>query len=125
LKQKYPEDTFDKTEKGSPKVDDDVLEKLGTEYPEAKLLAEYQLLNKRIGQISEGKEAWLNHCQKYKDGRIHGEIVTNACISGRCAHKRPNMGQIPSVGHPYGSECRALFYAPEGWGISRCGCFRT
>jgi DNA polymerase I-like protein with 3'-5' exonuclease and polymerase domains len=115
LKQKYPEITFDKTEKGSPKVDDDVLEKLGSKYPEAKLLAEYQLLNKRIGQISEGKEAWLNHCQKYKDGRIHGEVVTNACISGRCAHKRPNMGQIPSVGHPYGSECRALFYAPEGW----------
>lgn len=115
LQQKYPEITFDKTEKGSPKVDDDVLEKLGVKYPEAKLLAEYQLLNKRIGQISEGKEAWLKHHQKYGDGRIHGEVVTNACISGRCAHKRPNMGQIPSVGHPYGAECRALFYAPEGW----------
>ena len=115
LQRKYPEITFDKTEKGSPKVDDDVLEKLGVKYPEAKLLAEYQLLNKRIGQISEGKEAWLKHCQKYGDGRIHGEVVTNACISGRCAHKRPNTAQIPSVGHPYGAECRALFYAPEGW----------
>lgn len=115
LKEKYPEIKFDKTEKGSPKVDDDVLEKLGVKYPEAKLLAEYQLLNKRIGQISEGKEAWLNHSQKYKDGRIHGEVFTNACISGRCSHKRPNMAQVPSVGHPYGAECRALFYAPEGW----------
>ena len=25
------------------------------------------------------------------------------------------MAQIPSVGHAYGSECRSLFYAPEGW----------
>ena len=115
LKQKYPEITFDKTEKGSPKVDDDVLEKLGVNYPEAKLLAEYQLLNKRIGQISEGKEAWLKHCQTYQDSKIHGRVITNACISGRCSHRSPNMAQVPSVGHAYGNECRALFYAPKGW----------
>jgi len=115
LREKYPEITFETTEKGSPKVDDDVLEKLGTKYPEARLLAEYQLLNKRIGQLSDGKEAWLKHCEKFGDGKIHGEIITNACISGRCSHKRPNTGQIPSVGHAYGAECRSLFYAPDGW----------
>ena len=115
LKQKYPEITFAKTEKGSPKVDDEVLQFLGTIYPEAKFLAEYQLLNKRIGQISEGKEAWLKHCQVYQDHKIHGRVITNACISGRCSHRSPNMAQIPSVGHAYGAECRALFYAPEGW----------
>jgi len=115
LQQKYPDIIFNKTEKGAPKVDDEVLEKLGPKYPEAKLLAEYQLLNKRIGQLAEGKEAWLKHCTKYNDGRIHGEVVTNACISGRCSHKRPNMAQVPSVGHAYGAECRALFHAPEGW----------
>jgi len=115
LKDKYPEIQFTSTEKGSPKVDDDVLEALGEKYPEAKLLAEYQLLNKRLGQIAEGKEAWLKHCSLYKDGRIHGEVVTNACISGRCSHKRPNMAQVPSVGHAFGAECRALFYAPDGW----------
>jgi DNA polymerase I-like protein with 3'-5' exonuclease and polymerase domains len=113
----YPEIVFDTTEKGNPQVDDDVLESLGVNYPEAKLLAEYQLLNKRLGQIAEGKEAWLKHCKAYGDNRIHGEVVTNACISGRCAHKRPNMAQIPSVGHAYGAECRALFYAPDGWSL--------
>jgi DNA polymerase I-like protein with 3'-5' exonuclease and polymerase domains len=117
LKAKYPEITFETTDKGNPQVDDDVLEALGKNYPEAKLLAEYQLLNKRLGQIAEGKEAWFKHCQVYGDGRIHGEVVTNACISGRCAHKRPNMAQVPSVGHAYGAECRALFYAPEGWAL--------
>ena len=111
----YPEITFASTDKGNPQVDDDVLEALGNRYPEAKILARYQLLNKRIGQIADGKEAWLKHCQVYGDGRIHGEVVTNACVSGRCSHKRPNMAQVPSVGHAYGAECRSLFYAPEGW----------
>jgi len=49
----YPEIKFEQTEKGNVKLDDDVLEKLGKKYKEADLLAEYQLLNKRLGQISE------------------------------------------------------------------------
>lgn len=96
-------------------MDDEVLEKLGEKYPEAKLLAEYQTLNKRLGQIAEGKEAWLKHSRVFDDSRIHGTVITNACISGRCSHRRPNTAQIPSVGHPYGAECRALFVAPVGW----------
>ena len=120
LQERYPEISFDRTEKGNVKVDDEVLEKLGEKYPEAKLLAEYQMLNKRLGQIAEGKEAWLKHSQVFEDGRIHGTIITNACISGRCSHRRPNTAQIPSVGHPYGAECRSLFFAPVGWLL--CGC---
>jgi DNA polymerase I-like protein with 3'-5' exonuclease and polymerase domains len=115
LRQLYPEITFEETEKGNPKVDDDVLEILGEKYPEAKVLAEYQLLNKRLGQLADGKEAWLKHCRLYGDGRIHGQVVTNACISGRCSHRSPNMAQVPSVGHAFGAECRALFYAPDDW----------
>lgn len=115
LRELYPEITFEETEKGNPRVDDDVLEILGEKYPEAKLLAEYQLLNKRLGQLADGKEAWLKHCRLYGDGRIHGQVVTNACISGRCSHRSPNMAQVPSVGHAFGAECRALFYAPDNW----------
>jgi DNA polymerase I len=115
LRELYPEITFEETEKGNPKVDDDVLEILGERYPEAKLLGEYQLLNKRLGQLADGKEAWLKHCRLYGDGRIHGQVVTNACISGRCSHRSPNMAQVPSVGHAFGAECRALFYAPDDW----------
>ena len=115
LLKKYPKIVFSTTEKGNTKLDDDVLEILGKEYAEAALLAEYQLLNKRLGQVSEGKEAWLKHSQKYKDSRIHGSVITNACVSGRCSHRGPNVAQIPRVGQPYGAECRALFYAPPGW----------
>jgi len=111
----YPEISFGSTEKGNPKVDDDVLEILGEKYSEAKVLAEYQLLNKRIGQISDGKEGWLKHCQRYGDSRIHGGVKTNACVSGRCSHVSPNMSQVPAVGALYGEECRALFTAPSGW----------
>lgn len=115
LRERYPEITFDATEKGNVKVDDDVLEILGEKYPEAKLLGEYLLCNKRLGQIAEGKEAWLKHLRKFGDGRIHGGVKTNACVSGRCSHVSPNMAQVPSVGHAYGAECRSLFTAPEGW----------
>ncbi len=115
LQQRYPEIKFDKTEKGNVKVDDDVLEVLAEKYPEAGLLSEYVLLAKRLGQIAEGKEAWLKHCDKFGDSRIHGGVKTNACVSGRCSHVSPNMAQVPSVGHAYGAECRALFTAPEGW----------
>jgi len=111
----YPEIKFETTEKGNPKVDDEVLEVLGEKYPEARLLGEYLLCNKRLGQIADGKEAWLKHCRKFGDGRIHGGVKTNACVSGRCSHVSPNMAQVPSVGHAYGAECRALFYAPDGW----------
>ena len=115
LLERYPEIRFNRTEKGNVKLDDDVLKVLGKKYPEASLLEEYQLLNKRLGQIVDGKEAWLNHSQKYKDGRIHGSVITNACVSGRCSHRGPNMAQIPRVGHKYGAECRALFHADNGW----------
>jgi len=115
LRERYPEIRFDKTEKGNTKVNDDVLEVLGEKYPEAKLLSEYLLCDKRLGQIADGKEAWLKHCRRYGDGRIHGGVKTNACVSGRCSHVSPNMSQVPAVGSPYGDECRSLFTAPEGW----------
>jgi len=115
LQARYPEIRFDRTEKGNVTVDDDVLEILGEKYPEAKLLAEYQLLNKRLGQIADGKESWLKHCRRYGDGRIHGGVKTNGSVSGRVACVSPNMAQVPAVGHIYGEECRALFTAAPGW----------
>jgi DNA polymerase I len=100
------------TEKGNPIVNDDVLESLP--FPEAKTLVEYQLIKKRLGQIADGQNAWLK-LFNHEDGKMHGDVVTNGCITGRCAHKNPNMAQVPGVYSPYGKECRALFYAPKGY----------
>jgi len=111
FKKKYNWIPRSTTEKGNPILNDDVLEKLP--YPEAKPLSEYMLLNKRLGQIKDGKNAWLKLVTP--DGYIHGDVITNGCITGRCSHRNPNTGQIPAVYSPYGKECRSLFHAPDGW----------
>ena len=102
------------TEKGNPVVDDDVLEKLP--YPEAKSLAEYMLVKKRLGQIAGGNNAWIK-LYNNDTGRIHGDVTTNGCITGRCSHRNPNMGQVPAGYSPYGKECRSLFTPPDGWDL--------
>lgn len=114
LKDKYgwtPEKT---TEKGNPTLDDDILAALP--YPEAGPLSEYMLVKKRLGQIAEGNNAWLKLVNN-NTGRMHGDVITNGCITGRCAHRNPNMGQVPASYSPYGHECRSLFHAPQGWDL--------
>lgn len=112
LQQKYGWTPEKETEKGNPVLDDDVLEALP--YPEAKVLAEYMLIKKRLGQIADGNNAWLKLVNN-DTGRMHGDVVTNGCITGRCAHRNPNMGQVPAGYSPYGKECRSFFHAPDGW----------
>ncbi len=80
------------TERGEPKVDEIVLSKLP--WPEARLLTKYLTVQKRIGQLSEGKEALIAHV---KDGRIHGQVLTNGAVTGRATHRHPNLAQVPKV----------------------------
>lgn len=100
---------------GKPTVDDEVLAALP--YPEAKQLSEYLLVQKRIGALAEGKEAWLNH---ERNGRIHGGVITNGAVTGRMTHNRPNLAQVPAARSPYGPECRALFIADVGYVLVGC-----
>ena len=116
LKAKYNWTPTTLTEKGNPILDDDVLGKLP--YPEAKPLAEYMLIKKRLGQIKEGKNAWLKLVTD--DGTMHGDLITNGCITGRASHRNPNMGQVPAAYSPYGQECRSLFHAPFDWKLIGC-----
>ena len=111
LKSKYNWQPTNVTDKGNAILDDDVLEKLP--YPEAKPLAEYMLLKKRLGQIKEGKNAWLKLVSP--EGYMHGDLITNGCITGRASHRNPNMGQVPAAYSSYGKECRSLFHAPDNW----------
>ena len=73
------------------------------------------LLTKRLGQLADGKNAWLSLVAK--DGKMHGSVITNGTVTGRASHANPNMAQVPANGHPYGEECRALFGASyhNGW----------
>jgi DNA polymerase-1 len=109
------------TERGEPKIDDDILKAMP--YPEAQMLAEYFMLEKRIGQLAEGNQAWL---KLVKQGRIHGSVNTNGAVTGRCTHSHPNVAQVPAarknrdgsvkMGHEggYGYECRELFTTTSG-----------
>lgn len=108
---KYGWEPKEFTEGGSAKVDDEVLQRLP--YPEAKVLAEYFLIQKRLGQIGEGNQAWLK--QVSKKGRIHARYNSNGALTGRATHSSPNIAQVPSLGAEYGRDCRVLFHVPAGW----------
>jgi DNA polymerase I-like protein with 3'-5' exonuclease and polymerase domains len=96
----------DFTEKGQPIVDESVLAKV--KIPEAQMIAEYLMLQKRVAQI----ESWLEAVGK--DGRVHGKVITNGAVTGRMTHSSPNMAQIPNAGSIYGKECRECWTVEAG-----------
>jgi len=97
-----------KTDKGHVIVDEKVLSEI-TNIPEAKLINEYLMLQKRIAQVS----SWVEAIKE--DGRVHGKVITNGTITGRMSHQAPNMAQIPAVYSPYGKECRSLWIVDKGY----------
>jgi len=98
------------TPSGEPKVDEKIL--AGIDLPEAALLTEFLMLNKRLGQLGNGKQAWL---KLEKAGRIHGRVNHMGAVTSRCTHSDPNVAQVPSAGAAFGKECRELFHAPSGY----------
>ena len=96
------------TPTGQPIVDESTLSKI-TDIPEATLIAEYLLLQKRIAQV----KSWLK--EVCEDDRVRGFVNPNGTITGRMTHNSPNMAQVPSLGSPYGKECRACWSVPEGY----------
>jgi len=94
------------TPTGHPIVDESVLEK--STIPEAKLIAEYLMLQKRIAQIT----SWLEAVEE--DGRVHGKVITNGAVTGRMTHSTPNMAQIPNSGSIFGPECRECWSVEDG-----------
>jgi DNA polymerase-1 len=94
------------TEKGQVKVDETIL--AGIDLPEAKSIAEYLLLQKRVAQVS----SWIDAVSE--DGRVHGKVITNGAVTGRMTHHSPNMAQVPSGSSPWGKECRDCWIVDEG-----------
>lgn len=95
------------TETGQAIVDEKVLEGV-TDIPEAQLIAEYLMVQKRIAMV----QSWIDAVED--DGRIRGNVNACGAVTGRMTHSTPNLAQVPAVGAPYGYECRSLFMAPEG-----------
>lgn len=115
FKAKYGWEPTEFTPDGKPKMDESILSKL--DFPEAIPLLEYLTVQKRIGQLAEGKEAWI---KLERNGRIHGRVNTNGAVTGRCTHSKPNIAQVPAVRAVYGKECRELFTVPRGYKMVGC-----
>lgn len=96
------------TPTGQPIVDESTLSKI-KDIPEATLIAEYLLLQKRIAQV----KSWLK--ATHEDDRVRGFVNPNGTITGRMTHNSPNMAQVPSVVAPYGKECRACWTVADGY----------
>ncbi|EQB10381.1 DNA polymerase [Novosphingobium lindaniclasticum] len=105
------------TDSGAPKVDETTLGSLD-HIPAARLLVDYLTVDKRLGQLAEGDNAWMKKVAA--DGRIHGYVNTLGAITRRMTHSDPNMAQVPSLVNakgvvPYGKECRSLFVVAMGF----------
>ena len=100
------------TDKGNVIVDETTLE--GVDIPEAQLIAEYLMIQKRIAQV----QSWLDAVGP--DGRVHGRVNPCGAVTTRMTHMEPNMAQVPASRKPYGKRCREVWCAPEGYKIVGC-----
>jgi len=96
------------TETGLPVVNEKTLGEI-TDIPEAELINNYLMLQKRYAQVTSWLKALSN------DGRIRGYVNPCGTVTGRMTHSKPNLAQVPAVYSPYGKECRSLFVVPKGY----------
>ena len=91
------------TSTGKPVIDETVLKELGTGI--ALQFLTLLDLTKKLGMISEGVNAWQKLVTK---SRIHHHCSV-ATSTFRCAHRKPNLAQVPSD-----ERFRSLFTATPG-----------
>ena len=97
------------TPTGQPIVDEAVLSTV-KDIPQAALIAEYLMLQKRVAQV----QSWVDEADPDTD-RVHGYVNTNGAVTGRMTHSKPNLAQVPASYSPYGKECRQCWVAREGY----------
>jgi len=99
------------TETGQPQVDEGTLSKIKG-IPEAKLIAEYLMVQKRIAQV----QSWIDAVSP-TTGRVHGKVNSNGAVTGRMTHNSPNLAQVPASYSPFGKECRECWTSREGYSL--------
>lgn len=99
------------TLQGDAKIDETVLASLP--YDEAQKLARSFMLQKRIGQLAEGKNAWMRLVDE--DGKLRHNINPNGTVTGRASSFGPNLQQVPSLRAEFGLQCRQLFQPSAGY----------
>ena len=97
------------TETGQAMVDEKVLEGI-KDIPQAALISEYLMVQKRIAQV----QSWIDAVDD-DTGRVHGKVNTNGAVTGRMTHAKPNLAQVPASRAPYGEDCRRCWTVPDGY----------
>ena len=90
-----------------PVVDEATLSKVKG-IPEAQLIAEYLMVQKRVAQV----DSWIQAVDEDTD-RVHGYVNSNGAVTGRMTHSKPNVAQVPASRAPYGEQCRACWTVPK------------
>lgn len=83
------------TESGAPSLSEVELLKLEEQFPAAKPIANYLLVQKRLGAVFSGDKAWLNLLDS--NDFIHPTIHACNTVAFRASHSDPNISQVPSV----------------------------
>ena len=102
------------TDSGQAKVDEKVLKEVKN-IPEARLIADYLMVQKRIAQV----DSWLTSLDE-DTGRVHGYVNTNGAVTGRMTHSSPNVAQVPAVYSEYGKDCRSCWIVKDGYKLVGC-----
>ena len=92
------------TATGKPIIDEVILTEIGSEI--STMFARCLTVTKMLGMLSNGANAWLKLSTTSSRIHHHCSVATN---THRCAHRKPNLGQVPSD-HEY----RQLFQASPG-----------
>ena len=96
-----------KTETGKAVIDEVVLKEVASSgITIAEDFLKCLTITKKLGMISQGVNAWLKLCTTASRVHHHCSVATN---THRCAHRRPNLSQVPSD-----HDCRQLFKASPG-----------
>lgn len=98
-----------KTATGAPSTDEEVLEKLSTDYPLPKALLEHRGLSKLKSTYCDKLPASIHP----RTGRVHTSYGQAIAVTGRLSSSDPNLQNIP-IRTPEGRRIREAFIAPTG-----------
>lgn len=90
-----PEDE-DYTEKGNVKINDVILRRIVERFPIAAKLADLLAIRKLMGQLADGKQAWIKVYNE-TTGCIHAYVNPCGAVTTRATHSFPNLAQVPAV----------------------------
>ena len=86
----------DYTEKGNVKANDVILRRIVEKFPVAEKLADLLAIRKLMGQLADGKQAWLKVYNE-ETGCIHAYVNPCGAVTTRATHAFPNLAQVPAV----------------------------